>query len=70
MARDAAALARRSTEPSDLSLLGLVRHMAGVEHGHADFLRERIDGRAGRWTSRRDAAPADSARPFASVQGA
>lgn len=28
---DAAALARRSVEPSNLSLLGLVRHMAGVE---------------------------------------
>ncbi|QPP10600.1 DinB family protein [Streptomyces bathyalis] len=28
---DAAALGRRSVEPSNLSLLGLVRHMAGVE---------------------------------------
>lgn len=28
---DSAALARRSVEPSNLSLLGLVRHMAGVE---------------------------------------
>ncbi len=28
---DAAGLARRSVEPSNLSLLGLVRHMAGVE---------------------------------------
>jgi len=28
---DAADLARRSVEPSNLSLLGLVRHMAGVE---------------------------------------
>jgi len=28
---DAAAMARRSVEPSDLSLLGLVRHLAGVE---------------------------------------
>jgi hypothetical protein len=28
---DAEALARRSVEPSNLSLLGLVRHMAGVE---------------------------------------
>ncbi|HWM39046.1 MAG TPA: DinB family protein [Streptomyces sp.] len=28
---DADALARRSVEPSDMSLLGLVRHMAGVE---------------------------------------
>jgi uncharacterized damage-inducible protein DinB len=30
---DAADLARRSTEPSSLSLLGLVRHMADVERG-------------------------------------
>jgi uncharacterized damage-inducible protein DinB len=30
---DAAALARRSLEPSTLSLLGLVRHMADVERG-------------------------------------
>ncbi|MCX5378552.1 DinB family protein [Streptomyces sp. NBC_00091] len=28
---DAEAMARRSVEPSDLSLLGLVRHLAGVE---------------------------------------
>jgi uncharacterized damage-inducible protein DinB len=28
---DASAMARRSVEPSNLSLLGLVRHMAGVE---------------------------------------
>ncbi|OLZ70757.1 hypothetical protein AVW11_07435 [Streptomyces amritsarensis] len=28
---DAEALARRSVEPSDLSLLGLLRHLAGVE---------------------------------------
>jgi hypothetical protein len=83
------ALARRSVEPSDLSLLGLVRHLsdaerywfrqvlagedaparyrqsAGDDHdqafseavadpaavarhiGHADLLRERIDGRVG-----------------------
>lgn len=26
-------LARRSVEPSDMSLLGLLRHLAGVEHG-------------------------------------
>jgi hypothetical protein len=75
---DAADLARRSVPPSNLSLLGIVRHMAGVEqswfrlrpagqadgpvrrdvlvhmieeyarhNGHADFLRERIDGRVG-----------------------
>ena len=30
---DAAALARRAVEPSSLSLLGLVRHMADVERG-------------------------------------
>jgi uncharacterized damage-inducible protein DinB len=30
---DAAALARRSAEPSKMSLLGLVRHMADVERG-------------------------------------
>lgn len=30
---DAAALARRSVEPSNLSLLGLVRHLADVERG-------------------------------------
>ncbi|MFI6323755.1 DinB family protein [Nonomuraea sp. NPDC050556] len=29
---DAEAMAKRSVEPSDLSLLGLVRHMARVEH--------------------------------------
>src|ERR1051326_6183213 len=29
---DAEAMARRSVEPSDLSLLGLVRHLAKVEH--------------------------------------
>jgi hypothetical protein len=30
---DAAALARRSVEPSTMSLLGLVRHLAEVERG-------------------------------------
>lgn len=29
---DAAALARRAVEPSDLSLLGLIRHLTDVEH--------------------------------------
>ncbi len=29
---DPAALARRSVDPSDLSLLGLIRHLADVEH--------------------------------------
>ncbi|MEV5827798.1 DUF664 domain-containing protein [Spirillospora sp. NPDC052242] len=38
----------RCVEPSALSLLGLVRHMAEVRHnGHADLLRERIDGSTG-----------------------
>jgi hypothetical protein len=32
-------MARRSVEPSTMSLLGLVRHV--------DLLRERIDGRIG-----------------------
>jgi hypothetical protein len=37
-------LARRSTEPSGLSLLGLVRHMAEVERGwfRHGFARERV----------------------------
>ena len=77
---DAADLARRSVPPSNLSLLGVVRHMADAErfvaeasdldlvgaqghvlrrvlvhmieeyarhNGHADLLRECIDGRTG-----------------------
>jgi uncharacterized protein DUF664 len=36
---DAEAMARRAVEPSTMSLLGLV--------GHADLMRERIDGRLG-----------------------
>jgi hypothetical protein len=71
---EAADLARRSVEPSTLSLLGLVRHLAEMERtwfrqrmagqdapphfcsdadpdgdfdGHADLMRERIDGRVG-----------------------
>jgi len=70
---DAAQLACRAVEPSTMSLLGLLRHMAEVErgwfrrrrpgslrellvhmieeyarhNGHADLLRERIDGRIG-----------------------
>jgi hypothetical protein len=43
---DAADMARRSVEPSNLSLLGLVRHMAGVEQ---DWFRLRMAGQ--------DAAP-------------
>ena len=47
-------LRERSVPPSSLSLLGLVRHMAEGERqwyarhlGHADFIRERIDGSTG-----------------------
>jgi uncharacterized damage-inducible protein DinB len=39
---DAAAMARRSVEPSDLSLLGLVRHLADVER---HWFRRVLDGR-------------------------
>jgi len=38
---DAADLARRSVEPSKMSLLGLVRHMAEVERG---WFRRRLSG--------------------------
>jgi uncharacterized damage-inducible protein DinB len=38
---DAEALARRSVEPSSMSLLGLVRHMADVERG---WFRRFMDG--------------------------
>ncbi|WP_206323839.1 DinB family protein [Streptomyces sp. HNM0574] len=38
---DAAALARRSAEPSTMSLLGLVRHLADVERG---WMRARVAG--------------------------
>ena len=38
---DAADLARRSVEPSNLSLLGLVRHMAEVERA---WFRRRLAG--------------------------
>ena len=38
---DAEQLARRSVPPSTMSLLGLVRHMAGVEHS---WFRRRLDG--------------------------
>ena len=41
----------RAVPPSSLSLLGIVRHMAEVEYarhnGHADLLRERLDGVTG-----------------------
>jgi uncharacterized damage-inducible protein DinB len=39
-------LKRRSAEPSTLTLLGLVRHMAQVEHG---WFREVATGEAERW---------------------
>ena len=47
---DAVDLARRSVEPSKMSLLGLPVHMVeeyARHNGHADLLRERIDGRVG-----------------------
>ena len=44
-------LASQAVPPSNLSLLGIVRHMTDVEYarhnGHADLLREAIDGSAG-----------------------
>ncbi len=43
-------LARRAVEPSTMSLLGLVQHMAeqyARHNGHANPLRERIDERLG-----------------------
>jgi uncharacterized damage-inducible protein DinB len=55
---DAEALARRSVEPSKLSLLGLVRHMADVERGwfrwfmageDADELFSSSENRDGDW---------------------
>ncbi|MBO0914690.1 DUF664 domain-containing protein [Streptomyces laculatispora] len=44
--------ARTTVEPSGLTLLGLVRHLALIQdcarhNGHADRLRERIDGAIG-----------------------
>ena len=38
---DAEQLARRSVPPSTMSLLGLLRHLAGVEHS---WFRRRLDG--------------------------
>ncbi|HYJ72824.1 MAG TPA: DinB family protein [Actinomycetota bacterium] len=55
---DAADLARRSVEPSNLSLLGLVRHMADVERA---WFRRRLAGQ--------DAPPHD-AGPDADFEGA
>jgi hypothetical protein len=43
-------LGRRSVPPSSLSLRGLLRHMTeeyARHNGHADLLRERIDGATG-----------------------
>ncbi len=50
---DAAAMAARSVPPSDLSLLGLVRHLAAVEH----------------FWFRRVLAGQDSPRPYRSADG-
>ena len=51
---DAADLARRSVEPSNLSLLGLVRHMAGVEQ---TWFRLRMAGQDAPRHFRSDADP-------------
>jgi len=51
---DAADLARRSVGPSNLSLLGLVRHMAGVEQS---WFRLRMAGQNGSRHFRSDADP-------------
>lgn len=51
---DAADLARRSAEPSALSLLGLVRHMAEVERG---WFRVVMAGQQAPWLFRSEAEP-------------
>jgi uncharacterized damage-inducible protein DinB len=51
---DAAAMARRSVEPSNLSLLGLVRHLAGVEQY---WFRQVMAGQATRRHYRPDTDP-------------
>jgi uncharacterized damage-inducible protein DinB len=64
---DAAALARRSVEPSTLSLLGLVRHMADVERA---WFRRVMAGQdaAYRFSSREDRdGDFDGARPDPAV---
>jgi|CZLB01.1.fsa_nt_gi uncharacterized damage-inducible protein DinB len=48
---DAAGMARRSVEPSNLSLLGLVRHLADVER---HWFRRVLDGQDAPWLYRRD----------------
>jgi uncharacterized damage-inducible protein DinB len=47
---DAASMARRSVEPSNLSLLGLVRHLADVER---HWFRRILDGQDIDWLYRR-----------------
>ncbi|MFJ7263092.1 DUF664 domain-containing protein [Streptomyces globosus] len=58
---DPGQLARRSVPPSTMSLLGLVRHLAEVERarhcGHADLLRECVDGRVGQYPRRERGRP-------------
>ncbi len=51
---DAAGMARRSVPPSDLSLLGLVRHLADTERY---WFREVMAGQAGPWHYRTEAEP-------------
>ena len=51
---DAGAMARRSVEPSNLSLLGLVRHLADVERG---WFRRRLAGQDAPSRYRTDAEP-------------
>lgn len=48
---DAAGMARRSVEPSNLSLLGLVRHLADVER---HWFRRVLDGEDTPWLYRRE----------------
>jgi len=48
---DAAGLARRSVPPSNLSLLGLVRHLTDVER---HWFRRALDGQDIGWVYRRD----------------
>jgi uncharacterized damage-inducible protein DinB len=64
---DAAQLARRAVEPSTMSLLGLVRHMADVERG---WFRQRFAGQDVRKRYQSAAAPDqdfDGARPDPAV---
>ena len=64
---DADAMARRAVPPSNLSLLGLVRHLAGVEHF---WFRQVLAGQDGPRLYRTDAEPGldfDGAVPGAAV---